>query len=103
MSYLLFGHQSNIRSSLSETPQHRVRAHMNQRHMIYKLHHTTHAAAEISALLLYMAESGKCWGHDGEREARKTRISKLPASALDSRDESRKVLIKKGPLSRQTL
>ena len=70
MSYLLFGHQSNIRSSLSETPQHRVRAHMNQRHMIDKLHHTTHAAAEISALLLCMPESGKCWGH-GEREVGK--------------------------------
>ena len=48
-----------------------------------------------------MAETGKCWGC-GEREARKNKINKLRNSSTHSPDENFRVLIKKGPVSKET-
>jgi len=48
-----------------------------------------------------MGEPGKCWGH-GERESRKNQINKLLNSPLETLDDLRRVLIKKGPVSEET-
>ena len=48
-----------------------------------------------------MAESKVCLGHR-EREAMKSKISKLLESPLENPDENLRVLIKKGPVSVET-
>ena len=47
-----------------------------------------------------MAELGKCWGHC-ERDARKSKISKLIKSNMQPVNEKIKILIKKGPISKE--
>jgi len=48
-----------------------------------------------------MGEPTRCLGHR-ERESRKNVINKLLTSPLDSLDDLRKVLVKKGPVSEET-
>ena len=48
-----------------------------------------------------MAEASKCWGHK-ERKARKNKIQNLVNSSMQSVDENFKVLINKGPVSKET-
>ena len=48
-----------------------------------------------------MAEASKCWGHQ-ERKARKNKIQNLVNSSMQSVDENFKVLINKGPVSKET-
>ena len=47
------------------------------------------------------SEVGNCWGHS-EREARESKIKKFLETPVQFVDESFKVLIKKGSLSKET-
>ena len=48
-----------------------------------------------------MSDVGNCWGHS-EREARESKIRKFSETPVQFVDESFKILIKKGSLSKET-